>query len=421
MLIARLSRGRKLWEVVAYSMAAPAGFCLVWFCIWGGVAIRQSRQSIELAVLGEVFFNSSDHFLAYSPTALCFEVPQHDLVIDGVVVFTNRLLGVTPVCQFNPENFEAAVYNVLFSFRYPETFGEGDGLGQFLSFLFILACVLFFSAISDCSSYVLDSLSSNGRANDKQGVCRMFWILSIGALSTILLSKGHRVALNAIQATIIAIALPFAILLCYLLHSIALLCQSADTVDENNVAFAEYRFPEQPEFKTPIYGGVFNCFEYLVSVGKVNAARKELGMDKPSVLHVREFVKGALVPFISLHQVLSIEYPKNIWSNLLAVLAYTVSYYLSWSGLIGATRYFPGLFGGAWIVFFLVAGCILATVRFNFRKAHNLRSNLLGDLMAGIVFWPQALGQMREHQLLSLSANNTGPIDDTRTTVPSSM
>jgi BCCT, betaine/carnitine/choline family transporter len=337
------------------------------------------------------------------------------------VVFTNRLLGVTPVCQFNPDNFEAAVYNVLFSFRYPETFGEGDGLGQFLSFLFILACVLFFSAISDCSSYVLDSLSSSGRANDKHGVCRMFWILSIGALSTILLSKGHRVALNAIQATIIAIALPFAILLCYLLHSIALLCHSADTVDESNVAFAEYRFPEQPEFKTPIYGGVFNCFEYLVSVGKVNAVRKELGMDKPSVLHVREFVKGALVPFISLHQVLSIEYPKNSWSNLLVVLAYTVSYYLSWSGLIGAMQYFPGLFGGAWIVVFLVAGCILATVRFNFRKEHNLQSNLLGDLMAGIVFWPQALGQMREHQLLSLSANNTRPIDDTRTTVPSSM
>jgi choline-glycine betaine transporter len=75
MLIARLSHGCKLWEVIAYSMAAPAGFCLVWFCIWGGVAIRQSRQSIELAVLGEAFFNSSDHFLVYSPTVLCYEVP----------------------------------------------------------------------------------------------------------------------------------------------------------------------------------------------------------------------------------------------------------------------------------------------------------------------------------------------------------
>jgi hypothetical protein len=72
----------------------------LWFGVFGGVGLRQARQAAELKVMGETYFNDTEHYLTDGWT-YCYDVPQEDVVVDGSTIFTNSLVGVTPVCEFN--------------------------------------------------------------------------------------------------------------------------------------------------------------------------------------------------------------------------------------------------------------------------------------------------------------------------------
>jgi hypothetical protein len=100
LFIARISKGRTIASVVFYSYLAPLGYTILWFCVFGGAGIRQARQAKELEVMGQTYYNDTEHFLADGST-YCYDVPQEDLVVEGESVFTNNLVGVTPVCKFN--------------------------------------------------------------------------------------------------------------------------------------------------------------------------------------------------------------------------------------------------------------------------------------------------------------------------------
>jgi hypothetical protein len=145
----------------------------------------------------------------------------------------------------------------------------------------------------------------------------------------------------------------------------------------------------------PIYGGIFNIVEYLVSWGKVNPARVELGMGSPTKKQVVEFGIGLLLPFLSLRNVLSTTYPQNPKTNTTLVLGYA-SCYLAWIILALASRSHPGLTGLAGTLF-LCTGMILARVRSGFRPHFKIRSNSVADYVAGTLFWPQVLAQMSLH------------------------
>jgi choline-glycine betaine transporter len=59
LFVARISRGRTVGELIGYSLVAPFLYCIFWFCIWGGAGLRQSRQAVELQVLGETYYNDT--------------------------------------------------------------------------------------------------------------------------------------------------------------------------------------------------------------------------------------------------------------------------------------------------------------------------------------------------------------------------
>jgi choline-glycine betaine transporter len=305
--VASISRGRKLWEVIVHCFITPIAYCLIWFSTWGGIGLRQSRQGLELEVLGEQLYNNSRHFLI-DGSEVCYEVPQEDIAIGNEAVFTNSLFGVSPVCKFDPDHPDMAVFNVLRSFGFSETFGNG-GWGPILSVLFLLGIAVFLVACSDAATLVVDSLASNGRKN-YHWTRRLFWTSTAGAITTAVLSSGGNESLNAIQAASIMFGLPFAILLCFLVQSITLFCQA--TVDSD---IQDYEFSSQPEFDMPVYGGIFNTIEYLVSFGAVNQARVELGMDRATSAQVVEVAKGLVVPFISLNQILCKIYSQNPLTN----------------------------------------------------------------------------------------------------------
>jgi BCCT, betaine/carnitine/choline family transporter len=383
--VACISRGRKLWEVIVHCLISPIAYCLVWFCTWGGIGIRQSRQGLELEVLGEQLYNNSGHFLI-DGSDICFEVPQDDIVLDEEVVFTNSLLGVSPVCKFDADHPDMAVFNVLHSFGYSETFGIW-GWGPILSALFLFGIAVFFVASSDAATLVVDSLASNGRKN-YHWTRRLYWASTAGAVTTALLSSGGNDSLVAIQAASIVFGLPVAILLCFLVQSVTLFCQATVNSDIH-----DYVFPSQPEFGMPVYGGILNVMEYLVSFGSVNPARVELGMDRATSVQLVEVIKGLVVPFMSLNQILCKTYPQNPKTNSIMVILYAVCYWGCWASFIASGSY-PGLKGAAWTLFF-IAGGILGTLRSGFRGVHALRSNIFADYASGLFFWPQVLAQMR--------------------------
>ena len=120
----------------------------------------------------------------------------------------------------------------------------------------------------------------------------------LGAVATAILSVGDgtNALINAVQSASIIFGLPFVFVLCYMLQSIHLYCKQAAESEDN----MEYKMPDQPTFSMPIYGGIFNIFEWLVSLGAVNEKRIELGMDKPTRFHVIKFVKGLFCPPLSL-------------------------------------------------------------------------------------------------------------------------
>jgi BCCT, betaine/carnitine/choline family transporter len=386
--IARISRGRKIGEVVLYSLILPAAYGLVWFCIWGGIGLRQERQAEELKMIGERYFNGSAHFLA-NGSALCYDVPQSDVVFRGDVVFTNHLPGVSPVCEFDADHADTAVYHVLSSF----TDGRNDGINALLPLFFMVTSTVLFIAGASVATLFADRLSLSGRI-DNSPVRRVFWTITIGAMATVLLTSAGKEALPIVRAAMILCGVPCAIVVCYAMQSATLLCAAADKVD----GCGDYQFPDQPEFAMPVYGGLFNILEYTMSFGFVNQQRVEAGMDRPTTLQIREFLKGVFVPFASLYQVLTATYPQNPVTNMAGTALFAVVY-IVWFVLLVLSGSYRGTKGLLWTSF-VVKGVFLAVIRSGFRARYNLRSNCVADVVSSILFWPQVMTQMRLHCLL---------------------
>lgn len=392
LMVARISRGRTLRELILHTLILPIVTCLVWFSIWGGIGLRQSRQGLELETLGGTYFNDTSYF-SVNESDFCYNVPQADVEVNGEVIFTNHLPGITPVCQFDASKSSTASFNVLYSFSFPESFSNG-GFGPVLAVVYILALTLFFVSSSDSGSLIVDHLASNG-SKSHHWVRRTFWSITQGALSTALLSSGGATALKAVQAMAILCGLPYIILMIFMAQSTILLCRAADELPEND----SYNFPDQPEFVMPVYGGMFNSIEYISSFGYVNKERSELGIGRPTRKHVIEFMKGILVPFVSLYQVLAILNPRNRNLNLGFAVLYAIPYY-GWIVLASI----PGSYYGFMVlssILFASCGAMLGIVRNTFRCHYNsIRSNCAADFCAGLLLWPQVLSQMRLHAVM---------------------
>merc|ERR1712216_3933 len=168
--IARISKNSSLRTIIISTFLAPTLYSLLWFGIMGGIGLRQQRQSLELQALGEEYFGDSEFYSDGSNA--CYDVPQEDVVVNGTVVFTNTLPGVTPVCGADGTN---SWFNVMFSFSYPGSGLGGDfgGFGRFLSGFSLFALAIYFITSSDSGSLVVDILASNG-AKEHNWLQRVF-------------------------------------------------------------------------------------------------------------------------------------------------------------------------------------------------------------------------------------------------------
>jgi BCCT, betaine/carnitine/choline family transporter len=157
--MARISRGRTIRELFVNFLLLPSLFSIVWISTWGGISLRHSRQALELEKLGSKYYNDSITFLV-NGTNNCYHVPQHDLVIDGEVVFHNYLSGITPVCHLDKHKNGWTLFNVINSIDFEDVLHFR--VGYILSVFTALILILFYMDMYAISVLTMHYLSSNG-------------------------------------------------------------------------------------------------------------------------------------------------------------------------------------------------------------------------------------------------------------------
>ena len=357
----------------------------MWFGVWGGIGLRQSRQALELKDLGQTYFNDSSHF-SHAGSEFCYDVPQEDIDVNGVTIFTNYLEGVTPVCTFDSAHQDMAAFNVLYSFSFPADYEVG--YGPILTILFLISVAVYFATSSDSGSLVVDFLASNGKM-EHHWVQRLFWALTEGAVATALINAGGKDGLAALQAASIICGLPFTVLILYLLQSIWEFCEQGVNEDQEL-----YEFKSAREFKMPVYGGILNIFEFVASLGHIHPDRKAHGIDFPTTKHFSEFAIGLLVPMFSVYKIQSIMNPKasDKSFNILFTVVYTLVH-ITWIVLFILVDSTRGLRAWGWAAYFTNA-MLVTSQKLHFRSSRGVRGNIIGDFLSSLFLWPQVFSQL---------------------------
>jgi len=388
LFVARISRGRTIREVVMYVFIAPLMYSFLWFCSFGGIGLRQARQAEELEWLGEQQYNDSTHFQSQADP-FCYDVPQTDVWDNDTLVFTNSLPGITPVCKFDSSDSTQAWFNVMYSFSYPDENGFG-GFGNFLAGLSLIAVCVYFVTSSDSGSLIVDHLASNGH-EEHHWIQRVFWAFTEGAVATALLVAGGQDALSALQAASIVFALPFNLLLFFMMYSIVKMCQTSEQLDKTGTHIHKLPDPHMNSFGMPIFGGVFNIFEFICSLGQVHPDRVEKGMHMPTGYMIKETIIALLLPMVSLWRVYThLEYPSG-WKILLTT-TYGVSF-AAMVALFGCGAINMGFVALGFVLFFSNA-CILTNARAHVREKFNLVGNPVADFALSSFLYFQVLAQL---------------------------
>lgn len=155
MFIARISYGRTIRQFIAGTLFAPVGASIVWFSIFGGSALYYQ------------FYGNVN--IAGQPAEQAMYILLDQLPIGGII---------------------AAVFSVLT----------------------IVVVTLFFATSSDSGSLVIDILTNGGDPHPIRAQ-RLFWAVTEGAVTAVLLVVGGQTAVEALQAASITAGLPFAVVL----------------------------------------------------------------------------------------------------------------------------------------------------------------------------------------------------------------
>src|ERR1700754_4292437 len=151
MFIARISRGRTIRQFVTGVLLVPSLVSLVWFCVFGGAAIKVQQDGVDLAGEGSI---------------------------------------------------EAQLFSLLD--QYP--------IAIIASVLVMVLVAIFFVSGADAASIVMGSLSERGTIKPSRATV-IFWGVAMGAVAAVMLLVGGQDALTGLQTITIIAALPFVLVM----------------------------------------------------------------------------------------------------------------------------------------------------------------------------------------------------------------
>jgi choline/carnitine/betaine transport len=153
MFIARISRGRTIRQFVSGVLLVPSLVSLVWFCVFGGAAIRLQQTGTDIAGAGN-------------------------------------------------EGLESQLFTTLQAYPFATA----------VSVLVMLLVAIFFVSGADAASIVMGSLSERGTLEPSRPVV-IFWGLAMAAVAAVMLLVGGEDALSGLQTITIVAALPFVLVM----------------------------------------------------------------------------------------------------------------------------------------------------------------------------------------------------------------
>jgi hypothetical protein len=141
------------------------------------------------------------------------------------------------------------------------------------------------------------------------------------------------------------------------------MCQIAEESNkEGKEITLQDDFKRSKQFSMPVFGGIFNIFEWIISLGNPHPERAAC-MPMPKAGQFVEFLIASVVPFVPLFKVYSTVNRKESdkkMNGLMTVIY--ASMFILWVALFGCAGVSRGLRGFAWTAFCINA-CILTNVR----------------------------------------------------------
>ncbi|PAB59743.1 BCCT family transporter [Anaeromicrobium sediminis] len=179
-------------------------FYWAWWIAWtpfvGMFIARISKgRTIREIGIGTIFCSSLVIFFAMT-------------ILGATAVFLNGVNDGVIVKAVNT-NISTALFEMIANFV------SSKALQGIISFVGMVAIILFFVTSSDSGSLVVDNLTSGGKL-DSPKTQRVFWAVMEGLIAASVLVLGGTKALNTLQGAVIITGLPFGVLVLIMCYSL---------------------------------------------------------------------------------------------------------------------------------------------------------------------------------------------------------
>merc|ERR1719506_47030 len=174
--LARISRGRTVAQLVVYSLVAPLLYCIIWFCVFGGGAIKDQWT-----------------FLNAQAANAAAATPVYETVVDaatGIDCYRVNAGGLGLACNLWDSLSADDMFFLLLQSYEP--------YGNFLTAVSTFCLTVYFITSSDSGSLVVDTIAANGK--ECSVVQRILWSFTEGAVAIGLMIAGGSESTAALQA-----------------------------------------------------------------------------------------------------------------------------------------------------------------------------------------------------------------------------
>jgi choline-glycine betaine transporter len=344
--VAIISRGRTVREVIVGGFVCPTIFAIIWFSVFGGLAIKMERTAeMALSVRADhhhAAVQCSEHYSGGNPIT----PESKKLAAAGYYMLT---------CM--PPNDQ--IYLLMEPY---------ENLQGFLHFALWLGLVIYFLTSSDSGSMTDDIISASGlSAGYIPSWQKVFWCFTEGIVAMALLKEGN--SLSSLRALSIVIGLPYTIFLCMMVPA----CYRALKKEAGDEDIASSK-----RFNTQL-------LDFLEGF-KPNG-----GSPCAPVEHLKHVLTGLFVPGLPIYNIYTKLWPEDTLGAILYG-AGSMGCYLVWFILHIVEVEHKHSYLVAWLLFFFFLA-IVVHLRVETRLKYKVWGSPVDDIFVALLMYPFVLAQ----------------------------
>jgi len=326
--VAIISRGRTVKQVIFGGFVCPALFAILWFSVFGGLAIKMERVAeMALKVRPEAEYASIQVrldptlilplTLTLTLTLTSFQCAEH---YSGAMPITpeSKALASTGHYMLSCMPRDDQIYYLMMPYT---------NIKGFLHVVLWAGLVLYFLTSSDSGSMTDDIISASGlSASLIPAWQKVFWCFTEGIVAIALVAASNGGALKTLQYVSIIIGLPFTFLLCLMVPSLYRALKKE---------LGDKDILESMRFNTQL----LDLFELFKPHG---------GSPCTPGTHLKSILAGIFLPANALYATFSACYPKaKTWAATVAFLGQTLL--ICWVALLSVDVEKEGAHTIAWL------------------------------------------------------------------------